>query len=777
MEAYCVKCKEKREMQDPKPEFTSSGAPGTRGKCPVCGTTMFRMGKTDAHEGMTPPERPKRKKKNAPRKGNLVIVESPAKARTIGRYLGKDYRVEASVGHVRDLLRSKLSVDVENDFEPRYRVPNEKRPVVKELKVLANKAEKIYLATDLDREGEAIAWHLMEAAEIEPERAKRVVFHEITKPAIQDAFSHPREIDMHLVDAQQARRILDRLVGYSLSPILWRKVRNRLSAGRVQSVALRLVVEREREIDEFVPEEYWSVDAELRPESSQETFIAKLRRIDGESIGLGSEGEVQPVISDMETAEYHIDKIKRGTRKRNAPAPYTTSTMQQEASRRMRFSARRTMALAQQLYEGISIDDEDVGLITYMRTDSTHVSEVAQSEAREYILKKHGEAFLPKKAPRHTTNAKSAQEAHEAIRPTSVMRTPKQMKDHLTRDQYRLYQMIWQRFVASQMKAAVYDTLRVDVIGKSSAHAYSLRASGSAVKFMGFMIVYKETKGEYDVDENGDITKIPSDLVEGQKQHLIRLIPEQHFTQPPPRYSEATLVKSLEENGIGRPSTYAPTLSTLQNRGYVYREERRLYPTETGIIVNDLLTDHFPEIVDLGFSARMEEDLDKIAHENADWVEVIREFYDPFSEQVEKAKEEMPEVKAEPEYVGRTCPTCEQGQLIIRWGRYGKFISCDRFPDCRHTEPFLEKIGVVCPEDGGEIVERRTRKGRIFYGCSNYPECEFTSWKKPLPTPCPNCQGTLVVQNKNHAQCLACENTYPLEEVQPEEEPASLESN
>ena len=777
MEAYCVKCKEKREMQDPKPEFTSSGAPGTRGKCPVCGTTMFRMGKTDAHEGMTPPERPKRKKKNAPRKGNLVIVESPAKARTIGRYLGKDYRVEASVGHVRDLLRSKLSVDVENDFEPRYRVPNEKRPVVKELKALANKAEKIYLATDLDREGEAIAWHLMEAAEIEPERAKRVVFHEITKPAIQDAFSHPREIDMHLVDAQQARRILDRLVGYSLSPILWRKVRNRLSAGRVQSVALRLVVEREREIDEFVPEEYWSVDAELRPESSQETFIAKLRRIDGESIGLGSEGEVQPVISDMETAEYHIDKIKRGTRKRNAPAPYTTSTMQQEASRRMRFSARRTMALAQQLYEGISIDDEDVGLITYMRTDSTHVSEVAQSEAREYILKKHGEAFLPKKAPRHTTNAKSAQEAHEAIRPTSVMRTPKQMKDHLTRDQYRLYQMIWQRFVASQMKAAVYDTLRVDVIGKSSAHAYSLRASGSAVIFMGFMIVYKETKGEYDVDENGDITKIPSDLVEGQKQHLIRLIPEQHFTQPPPRYSEATLVKSLEENGIGRPSTYAPTLSTLQNRGYVYREERRLYPTETGIIVNDLLTDHFPEIVDLGFSARMEEDLDKIAHENADWVEVIREFYDPFSEQVEKAKEEMPEVKAEPEYVGRTCPTCEQGQLIIRWGRYGKFISCDRFPDCRHTEPFLEKIGVVCPEDGGEIVERRTRKGRIFYGCSNYPECEFTSWKKPLPTPCPNCQGTLVVQNKNHAQCLACENTYPLEEVQPEEEPASLESN
>ncbi len=771
MEAYCVKCKEKREMQNPQAEFTSSGAPGTRGTCPVCGTTMFRMGRTEAHEGMEAPERKPRKKKTKPRKGNLVIVESPAKARTIGRYLGKNYRVEASVGHVRDLLRSQLSVDVENEFQPKYRVPNEKRPVVKELKKLASQAEQVYLATDLDREGEAIAWHLIEAAEIEPERANRVVFQEITKPAIQEAFSHPREIDMDMVDAQQARRILDRLVGYSLSPILWRKVRNRLSAGRVQSVALRMVVEREREIDEFEPVEYWSIEAELRPDVTDQTFIAKLNRVDGEKPVLDSEGNVKPVVADMQTAEYKVDAIKRGTRKRKAPAPYTTSTMQQEASRRMRFTARRTMALAQQLYEGISIDDEEtVGLITYMRTDSTNVSELAQKEAREYIQKRHGKDFLPKKPHVYATKSKRAQEAHEAIRPTSVTRTPKVMKKHLTADQYRLYNMIWQRFVASQMKAAVYDTLAVDILGVSDAHQYLLRATGSAVRFAGYLIVYQEARGEYDPDENGDITKIPTELEENQRQHLVKVLPEQHFTQPPPRYSEATLVKTLEENGIGRPSTYAPTLSTLQNRGYVYREGRRLFPTETGLIVNDLLLEHFPDIVDYGFSARMEEELDRIAHEKEDWVEVIREFYEPFSEQVERAKVEMPEVKAEPEYVGRECPTCGEGQLILRWGRYGKFISCDRFPDCRHTEPYLEKIGVTCPEDGGEIVERRTRKGRIFYGCANFPECEFTSWKRPLPTPCPHCQGTLVVANKKHAKCLNCETTFPLEEVQLEEE-------
>jgi len=777
LEAYCVKCKEKREMLNPVPEFTSSGTAGTRGKCPVCDTTMFRMGKTLAHEGMTPPpasER-KRKKKTKARKGKLVIVESPAKARTIGRYLGKEYKVEASVGHVRDLLRSQLSVDVENNFEPKYRVPNEKRPVVKELKKLAAQAEEIYLATDLDREGEAIAWHLMEAAEIEPERAKRVVFHEITKPAIDAAFAEPREINYQMVDAQQARRILDRLVGYSLSPILWRKVRNRLSAGRVQSVALRLVVEREREIENFIPEEYWTIAAEFQPEGSENKYTAKLAKIDGEDLGLNSEGSVKPVVADMETATYSVDKIKRSTRKRNAPAPYTTSTLQQEASRRMRFTARRTMAIAQQLYEGIDLGDgQPMGLITYMRTDSTNVSELAQKEVRNYIIETNGEKFVPEQAPKFKTKAKGAQEAHEAVRPTSALRTPKAMKQFLTRDQYRLYQMIWQRFVASQMTPAIYDTLQVNILGESAAHQYNLRATGSAVRFLGYLAVYEETKGEFDKEENGgDIANIPTELEEGQKQKLIEVLPDQHFTQPPPRFSEATLVKVLEENGIGRPSTYAPTLSTLQNRGYVYREARRLHPTETGVIVNDLLTVHFPNIVDVGFTARMEQDLDRIAQDSKDWVEVVRDFYHPFAAQIEKAILEMPEVKAEPEYIGRECPTCEQGQLQIRWGRYGKFISCERFPDCRHTEPFLEKIGVSCTKCDGDIVERRTRKGRIFYGCSNYPECDFTSWKRPLAVPCPNCQGMLVVANKNHANCLSCEESFLLDEIIPQEPVAS----
>ncbi len=777
LEAYCVKCKEKREMLDPKAEFTRTGAPGTRGKCPVSGTTMFRMGRTPAHEGMTPPENiVRKKKKEVKRKGNLVIVESPAKARTIGRFLGKGYRVEASVGHIRDLLKSQLSVDVDNNFEPKYRVPNEKRPIVIELKKLAAQSEQIYLATDLDREGEAIAWHLMEAAEIDPERTRRVVFHEITKPAIEEAFSSSREIDMKLVDAQQARRILDRLVGYSLSPILWRKVRNRLSAGRVQSVALRIIVEREREIDDFIPQEYWSVDAELQAGDSKNKYFVKLNKIDGEKVDLSSEAEVLPLVEDLKKSTYSVSKIKRSTRKRKAQAPYTTSTLQQEASRRLRFTARRTMSIAQQLYEGVDMGDgEPVGLITYMRTDSTNVSKLAQEEAKEYIKNHHGDDFIPEEAPKYKTRSKAAQEAHEAVRPTSVIRTPKAMKEFLTRDQYRLYQMIWQRFVASQMTAAVYNTLSIEVTGKSDEHQYLLRTSGSILKFAGYLAVYEETKGEFDKEENGDASKIPDNLEEGQNQKLLEVLPDQHFTQAPPRFSEATLVKALEEFGIGRPSTYAPTMSTLQNRGYVYREERRLHPTETGIIVNDLISDHFPNIVDINFTAQMEANLDKIAEGDTSWRKTIEEFYTPFAVQVEKAELEMPEVKAEPEYVGRVCPKCEEGQLMIRFGRYGKFISCDRFPDCRHTEPFLEKIGVSCPKDGGDIAMRRTRKGRIFYGCSNYPECDFTSWKRPILTPCPNCAGTLVIANKREAECIKCEERFLLEDVNPEVEEAVTE--
>ncbi len=777
MEAYCVKCKTKREMQNPAPEYTKSGAPGTRGTCPVCGTTLFRMGSTPAHAGLSAPPRPtKEERAAAKRKGKLVIVESPAKARTVGRYLGNGYKVQASVGHVRDLLRSQLSVDVDNDFAPKYRVPNEKRPVVKELKKQAAQVEEVYLATDPDREGEAIAWHLLEAAEIEPERVKRVVFHEITKPAIEEAFNHPRDINMSLVDAQQARRILDRLVGYNLSPILWTKVRNRLSAGRVQSVALRLIVEREREIDAFVPVEYWSIEAELQPEGSKNTFIAKLAEVDGAEPELGNQAQVQPLLDDMQTARYLINEIKRGQRRRKAPAPFTTSTMQQEASRKLGYTAKRTMAIAQQLYEGIDLGEgENTGLITYMRTDSTSISAGAQQEARDYITEVHGPSYIPDEAPVYKTRAKGAQEAHEAVRPTSVLRTPSAIKDHLSRDQYRLYQLIWQRFLASQMNPAVYDTVSVRVRGEGQAHQYLLRASGSILQFPGYLAVYEETLEEGAKGEGEADTKIPPDLAEGQAQKLVQLLPAQHFTQPPPRFSDATLIKTLEEFGIGRPSTYAPTLNTLQQRGYIVREDRRLIPTETGLLVNDLITEHFPDIVDYQFTAEMEEDLDKIASGEEPWVKVIRDFYEPFSEVVERAKAEMPESKAGPEYIGRQCPTCQQGQLIIRWGRYGKFIGCERFPDCRHTEPWLEKIGVTCPLDGGEIVERRTRKGRIFFGCANYPECEFTSWKRPLPTPCPSCSGTLVIANKQFAQCLACETQFPLDDVQPEEAPAAVD--
>jgi DNA topoisomerase-1 len=762
MEAYCMKCKTKREIQNPEATFNAKASPVTIGTCPVCGTKLYRMGRTPAHEWLTPPV-PK-----STRKGKLVIVESPAKAKTVGRFLGKNYTVRASVGHVRDLLRSQLSVDVENHFTPKYRVPNEKKEVVKELKKLAKNAEEIYLATDPDREGEAIAWHLMEAAQIEPVLAKRVVFHEITEPALNEAFSHPRGINTDLVNAQQARRILDRLVGYSISPILWEKVRSRLSAGRVQSVALRLIVEREREIEAFVPVEYWTVGAELKPEGLKSTFITKLAKIDGDDPELSSEEIVKPILVDMETAAYVITKVKRGERKRKPAAPFITSTLQQEASRKLGFTAKRTMGLAQGLYEGKDVGEGGTtGLITYMRTDSTNVAELAQNEARTYVMGKYGADFLPSEPPQYKTKSKGAQEAHEAIRPTSVMRDPEKVKEYLEPAMFKLYRLIWQRFVASQMEAAVYDTLQVEVTGKTDAHEYLLRASGSAVKFPGFLVVYEETLSEEAKRSEEENVKIPADVTEGQKQELIRLIPEQHFTQPPPRYSEASLVQALEENGIGRPSTYAPTLSTIQARGYVVREDKRLIPTETGFLVNDLMVQYFPEIVDYNFTARMEEDLDKIAEGEAEWVKVMDEFYGPFSQKVEKAQEDMPVVKSGPEPIGRNCPDCGR-ELVIRYGRFGKFISCSGFPECRYTEPWLEKIGVTCPKDGGDLVERKTRRGRTFFGCNNYPECDFTSWKRPIPQPCPNCQGLLVIANKREVQCLKCEETFLQDDVIPE---------
>ncbi len=755
MEAYCVKCREKREMQSTTPGFNKRGTPITSGTCGVCGTKMVRIGKTDAHEGLQAPI----KEKKVVRSGKLVIVESPAKAKTIGNYLGKGYKVKASVGHVRDLLRSQLSVDVENDFTPKYRVPNEKRPIVKELKKDVEKAEEVFIATDPDREGEAIAWHLKETTEIEDARLRRVVFHEITKPAIQESFANPKEIDMDMVNAQQARRVLDRLVGYNLSPLLWQKVRGRLSAGRVQSVATRLIVEREREIDAFEPEEYWSVEVEFNPEKSTDTYSAQLSQVDGEEPILNSKDTVDRILNDIEKADYAISKIKKGERRRKPSAPFITSTLQQQAARQLHFRARRTMMIAQQLYEGIALDGEgQTGLITYMRTDSTNVSPMALNEVRQYIKNKFGDSFLPSSPRFYRTRAAVAQEAHEAIRPTSVNRTPEKIKSVLSRDQYRLYQLIWKRFVASQMANAVYDTVSIQVDGKGSEHAYMLRASGSSVKFPGFLALYEDVKDEDSKEAEKNI-KIPDGIFEGQKQNLVGINPQQHFTQPPPRYSEATLIQVLEKFGIGRPSTYAPIISTIQARGYVDRDGNKLIPTEIAFTVTDLLVEYFPDVLEVNFTAEMEQDLDDVANGKQEWVTVLKNFYNTFEPRLEHAKEDMPEVNTEPEKVGRDCPKCGH-ELIIRWGRFGKFISCSNFPECRYTEPYLEKIGVVCPKDHGEIVMRKTRKGRVFYGCENYPECDFTSWKRPVSMACPACKGLLTIKNSKELICADCGNTF-----------------
>jgi DNA topoisomerase-1 len=794
--AYCVKCREKREMQNPQPVYTAAGTPGTRGVCPVCGTTMFRMGATPAHEGLPKPEvtahparsrqgtREKQGASKSKRGSRLVIVESPAKARTVGKFLGRDYVVKASVGHVRDLLRSQLSVDVENDFAPKYRVPKEKRQVVNELKAAVKNTDEVYLATDPDREGEAIAWHLMEATGIDGRRARRVVFHEITKNAVAEAFAHPRSIDMHRVNAQQARRILDRLVGYKISPLLWQNVRSRTSAGRVQSVALRLIVEREREIMAFVPEEYWSIEAELAKRiPSRPTFVAKLMKIRGEKVDLKNEQDTHLIVEELERSTYVVTDVRRGERKRRPAPPFITSTLQQEASRRLGFIARRTMRIAQQLYEGIDLDGQGtVGLITYMRTDSTYVAAVAQAEARDFIARRYGKDYLPSKAPQYKTQAKGAQEAHEAIRPTSVFREPSAVKPFLTSEQFRLYTLIWQRFVASQMAHAIYDTMSVDVIADSEwqfAHSrlvsadqlsaisrhskYLFRASGSQVKFPGFLAVYEETRDE-DAAADEEAGAILPDLEVGEIVDLVQLMPEQHFTQPPPRYTEATLVRTLEEYGIGRPSTYAPIISTIQDRGYVERIDRRLHPTELGFIVNDLVVEHFPDVVNVGFTAQMEEDLDLIARGEREWVPVLREFYEPFERQVRLAEQTMEKVPVGDQPTGEKCEKCGH-DMIIKWGRYGKFIACSNFPTCRNTKPYLEKIGVTCPKCGGDLVEKRSRKNRIFYGCSNYPECKFVSWKRPLPQPCPVCGGLLVVKNKQWAQCINCQEQVAMEKL------------
>ncbi len=775
MKAYSRECKEKHEIDNSIMNINIHSEANKSRECSAYDTGVCCWGYSYAPKGMSISEIiPVTGKNNKSHKnkeqcnGKMVIVESPAKARTVGNFLGEGYTVRASVGHVRDLLRSQLSVDVENDFEPRYRVPNEKRKIVKELKEEASHAEEIYLATDPDREGEAIAWHLIEAAELDRPKIKRVVFHEITKPAIDEAFSHPREIDENLVNAQQARRILDRLVGYNLTPLLWEKVRNRLSAGRVQSVALRLIVEREREIKAFIPEEYWTIDAEFAQENDGKSFIAHLVKIDKEDPSLPSQSAVEDLTADLEKSSYKVSKIKRGTRIRNSYPPFTTSTMQQQASRQLGYTTKRTMQIAQQLYEGIDVGDgSETGLITYMRTDSTLVSPLAIDEVRRFIPEAYGSSYLPERANIYKTKSAQAQEAHEAVRPTSVFRTPEQIKKYLTPDQFKLYQLIWRRFVASQMAPAVYDTLSIEIIGKGSLHEYLFRASGSKLQFQGFLILYEEAKDEDDKNED-EILDIPAGLEDGDGLHLMRLLPEQHFTQPPPRYTEASLVKALEEHGIGRPSTYAPIVSTIQTRGYVEKENKHLVPTETGFVVIDLLVEYFPDVLGVDFTAHMEEDLDAVAGGKREWRKVVREFYNSFEPKLKYAQANMPKTTPEAEKVDKPCPECG-GELVVKWGRHGRFIGCSNYPTCKHTEPYLEKIGVQCPKDGGDIVLRKSRKGRIFYGCCNYPNCDFTSWKRPINARCPNCGGLLAIKNKNEYQCLACEESFPVESIEVKE--------
>lgn len=772
MEAYCVVCKSKREMLDPRPIYTKSGRPATEGICPVSGNKMVRMGRTPAHASLPKPEveppaiasrkssakpKPKAKakvrsprSKDGARKDKLVIVESPAKAKTLERYLGRGFRVKASIGHIRDLLRSQLSVDLENDFAPRYTIPREKRSVVKELKEATKKAKAIYLATDPDREGEAIAWHLTQAVDFGTLPVHRVAFYEITPQAVKAAFREPRPIDQRLVEAQTARRILDRLVGYKLSPLLWSKVKHRLSAGRVQSVALRLVVEREREIQSFLPQEFWTIDAKLAPQNSAQSFLARLTEIRGEKVNILIQDEAQKIVDALSSATFLVQKVAEGEKRRRPLPPFTTSTLQQEASRRLRFSAQRTMRIAQELYEGVELGAEGrEGLITYMRTDSTQVASYAQAEAREYIAQVFGQEYLPAQPPRYQARTPRAQEAHEAIRPTSVHREPGKIKNYLSKDQYRLYDLVWRRFLASQMEAALYATKGVDVVAgdPQGEMPYLLRATSSTLLFPGFLAVW--SNGE---EEEGK--PIPEVAVKDTLQ-LLGLLPEQHFTQPPPRYSEASLIKALEEEGIGRPSTYAPIVSTIQARGYVEQKERRLFPTSLGGIVNDLLVEYFPEVVDVGFTAQMEEALDRVASGEEEWVPVIRGFYEPFAKDLDRAEKEIGQVELERETTDVICDVCGN-PMVVKDGRYGRFLACSTYPQCKNTKPYKPRIGVICPQDGGEVVELRTRRGRIFYGCSNYPACDFRTWDRPLVHPCPVCGGVLVANFRGSARCNSC---------------------
>nr|WP_240353361.1 type I DNA topoisomerase [Cohnella algarum] len=681
---------------------------------------------------------------------SLVIVESPAKAKTIGKYLGSKYIVKASMGHIRDLPKSQIGVEVQNDFQPKYITIRGKGNVLKELKDASKKVKHVFLAADPDREGEAIAWHLAHYLELNENDACRVVFNEITKQAVKDAFKTPRPINMDLVNAQQARRVLDRLVGYKISPLLWKKVKKGLSAGRVQSVAVKLIIDRENEIKAFVPEEYWSITAVLSKNGSE--FEAKFHALNQEKKELGSEAEVNAVLEQIEGGAFVVGEVKEKERQRNPSPPFITSSLQQEAARKLNFRAAKTMQIAQQLYEGVDLGKEGtVGLITYMRTDSTRISPVAQEEAKEYILGKFGEKYYPETPRVYAKKNANAQDAHEAIRPTSVLREPDQVKPYVTRDQLRLYKLIWERFVSSQMASAVLDTMTVDLRNGPAV----FRANGSKMKFPGFMKVYVEGNDDGTTEEDRLLPPLePSDEVETKG-----IEPKQHFTQPPPRFTEARLVRTLEELGIGRPSTYAPTLETIQKRNYVAIEEKKFVPTELGELVIQLMEEFFPEILDAEFTAHMEDDLDHVEEGKENWVDVIGEFYKSFEKRLEVAEDEMKEVEIRDEPSDEICDKCGS-PMVYKMGRFGKFLACSGFPECRNTKPIVKATGVACPKCGkGHIVERRSKKGRMFYGCDQYPECDFVSWDRPVAKACPDCGGLMVEKRtKGNVmwQCTQC---------------------
>ncbi|HGA3448050.1 TPA: type I DNA topoisomerase [Streptococcus agalactiae] len=682
------------------------------------------------------------KKKSATAKKNLVIVESPAKAKTIEKYLGRNYKVVASVGHIRDLKKSSMSIDFENNYEPQYINIRGKGPLINDLKKEAKKAKKVYLASDPDREGEAISWHLAHILDLDKEDRNRVVFNEITKDAVKNAFVEPRQINMDLVDAQQARRVLDRIVGYSISPILWKKVKKGLSAGRVQSVALKLIIDRENEIKAFQPEEYWTIDGSFKKGTRK--FNATFYGLDGKKFKLSNNEDVKTVLKRIKTDEFLVEKVEKKERRRNAPLPYTTSSLQQDAANKINFRTRKTMMIAQQLYEGLSLGTAGhQGLITYMRTDSTRISPLAQNEATEFITNRFGANYS--KHGNKVKNASGAQDAHEAIRPSSVNHTPESIAKYLDKDQLKLYTLIWNRFIASQMTAAVFDAMKVNL----TQNGVTFIANGSQVKFDGYMAVYNDT----------DKNKMLPDMEEGESVKKVNTNPEQHFTQPPARFSEASLIKTLEENGVGRPSTYAPTLETIQKRYYVKLAAKRFEPTELGEIVNSLIVEFFPDIVDVTFTAEMEGKLDEVEIGKEQWQKIIDEFYKPFEKELAKAETEMEKIQIKDEPAGFDCELCGS-PMVIKLGRYGKFYACSNFPECHNTKAITKEIGVICPIcQKGQVIERKTKRNRIFYGCDRYPECEFTSWDKPIGRTCPKSNDFLVEKKvRGGGKQVVCSN-------------------